>query len=185
MPINHQTITQTSVSVSSGQITADVVQLAKYALNGFSGDYYFFQYTDTEFVLLMSDSMDYEDGTLNADSFDAIDFVYDEQNNTVSVSESGSASGSAWGNVGGFQYSGGYNGSLYLPVTDRTYYQWFYHSDSALTVMNPGHYVVYGSFEGLPHLVEGVENYAWMQTALLVGCIVFCLVDRVFRRVGS
>lgn len=183
MPVNHQTITQTSVSVRSGHFTADLVQLARDALNGYSGDYYFFQYTDTEFVLLMSDDMEYTDGTLTVNEFSAIDFVYDEQLNTVSYSESGSVNGSAWGTPGGMQYNGSYNGSLYVPVADRTYYQWFYSSDQTLTVSNAGHYLTYGSFEGLPHLREGIENYAWMQTALIIGICVFCLADRIFRRV--
>lgn len=185
MPVNHQTITQTSVSVYSGHITSDIVQLARDAVTGSTGDYFLFQYTDTEYVLLMSDNMEYEDGTLTMDSFDCIDFVYDEQTNTLSYSESGNTSGNAWGNFGGAQYSGSYNGSVYVPVADRTYYQWFYSSDQPLTVSNTGHYVTYGSFEGLPHLREGIENYAWSQIALVVGICVFCLADRIFRRVSD
>lgn len=185
MPVQYQTITGTSVAVRSGQMTVDVVQLARDALEAFTGDYFFFQYTDTEYVLLMSDNMTYSDGTLTAEGFDAIIFVYDEQVNTQSWTSSGSQSGSAWGNQGGMQYNGSYSGSVYVPVADRTYYQWLYSSEDTLTVTNTNHYLTYGSAENLPHLRKGIENYAWMQTALFIGFCIFCLADRIFRRVSD
>lgn len=78
---------------------------------------------------------------------------------------------------------------LFLIAYDRysgglsTYFSYYYQDFGALTVSNPNYYLAYGSAEGLPHLVEGVENYAFAQILLLVSMCLFCFVDRVFRHI--
>lgn len=43
--------------------------------------------------------------------------------------------------------------------------------------------LVYSSFDGYPHLIEGVQNYAFVAALVCFGVLVFKLVDRIFRRV--
>ena len=42
---------------------------------------------------------------------------------------------------------------------------------------------LYASFDGYPHLIEGVQNYAFVAALVCFGVLVFKLVDRIFRRV--
>ena len=43
--------------------------------------------------------------------------------------------------------------------------------------------LIYSSFAGYPHLIEGVQNYAFVAALVCFGVLVFKLVDRIFRRV--
>lgn len=42
--------------------------------------------------------------------------------------------------------------------------------------------LLYSSFEGFPHLIEGVQNYAYAGFLVCGAVIVFSLADRLFRR---
>lgn len=65
-------------------------------------------------------------------------------------------------------------------------YYWAYnaHDVDSVTVQRYNNAVIYGSFDDMPHLREGVESYAFSTLALLGCCVVFCIIDRVFRHTG-
>lgn len=50
-------------------------------------------------------------------------------------------------------------------------------------VYNNNRYVVYGSFEGLPHAIEGVNNYAYTLCLCAFGFIAGYFIQRIFRHV--
>lgn len=72
--------------------------------------------------------------------------------------------------------------------TDNTPYNyyWAYRHNTAdsVTVQHGNNAVIYGSADNLPHLREGVEGYAFSTLAVLVMCIIFCVIDRILRHTG-
>lgn len=72
--------------------------------------------------------------------------------------------------------------------TDNTPYNYYWayrvNNTDFVTVQHGNNAVIYGSADNLPHLREGSESYAFAQIALLGCCVVFCIIDRVFRHTG-
>lgn len=50
-----------------------------------------------------------------------------------------------------------------------------------VTLSNVEHTLCYSSLEDFPHLREGVENYAWAESFILLCCCCFVLFDLIFR----
>lgn len=175
----------TSVSVSSGFYTDDVIDIAKSFVEGCYTDYYFFQYNTTDFCLLVGD-LDISDSGVTA----AECTCYQIRRSPVVVQTPVSIpfSGSENGQYGGSDGVGGYNGSITGNSTytrSVTSYNYFYDAYTAynVSVSNAGDFLVYSSADNFPHLIEGVQNYAFTAFALAIGVIAFKLSDRLFRRV--
>lgn len=176
-----QVETLTSVSVQLGQYTQDVVSIAENCLEGCHDDYYFFQYDSLRFVLITGD-LDFKNGVLTADEAQVIVITRNKQliphNNSISAPFTGNYFGSGAGSV---------NGSSSFSYVDRydeliTYY-YDYYTGYNISVSNSLGLLAYGSFDGLPHLIEGVQNYAFAGFLLAFGVIAWRLADRLFRRV--
>lgn len=175
----------TSVEVTSGFYTDDVISIAKSFTEGCYTDYYFFQYSATDFCLLVGD-LDISDSGVSAS--ECICYQIRRSPVTVEVPVSIPFSGSENGQYAGFDSAGGYNGSVSGTSTYRTtqtQYNYYFDSYTAydISVSNSSEYLVYSSADNFPHLVEGVQNYAFTGLALAFGVIAFGLADRLFRRV--
>lgn len=169
----------TSVDVAVANYDTAVLDAARGVLEGYTGEYYFFQYNIDMWVLVLYDSGISSHNPYGLFTTDCevvqigrtvIDTPY-----TVSHDVSGSIISE---NPGRFQ--GSYSTTEHMYTT--SYFITSYHADF-VNITNTNGYLVYGSADPLPHLIEGVQNYAYMQTFLLVGVILFVLADRIFRRV--
>ena len=101
--------TNTTVSVSSAVFEESAISAAKAVLQGSHEDYYFFQYADNDYVLLVGDI------TFNALGCETgLVTVYEFVTSPVSSARSVTIpfSGSQSGNYGGSDGVGGYNGSV-------------------------------------------------------------------------
>ena len=184
------TVVDAAASVSSGVLDSGAVQVARDLLAGYTGDYFFYQSAANSYNLVLA-SPDMIISGLNSLTqyvFDG-DFFYYEIDITprshteqfpISVQGGGAFSGPF--NYG--SHDGTYSGDFTVTVRDSPLYisQYRYDEDG-VTIDNYG-YVVFGSMEGLPHLVEGGIYYAYAEIALLVCIVLFGLVSRIFKHVS-
>lgn len=166
----------TSVSVSTAVYDDTAVQIARDFLQGYSGEYFFFQYSPTTYVLLY----DFDNAVKLPTSFSC---------NSASVFEINVSTGLPLVNT---VYS--INGTLVgteeqvLSATAQNskytnlYKSYSYAYDSPISI-TLNDYVSYSSYPGSPHLIQGVENYAFFAVCLFVGFCIFRLCDRLFRRI--
>ena len=178
--------TNTSVSVSSAVYNSDVLELASAFLEGCYDDYYFFQYSATEYVLLVGD-IQFSGLGCTASTVRVYDFVCNPVSSaqTVTIPFSGSQSGQYGGSDGAGGFSGSVSGNSTIQIqTDTRYNITYAYTASAenVTISNSS-YLVYGSADNLPHLIEGVQNYAFAAFLFAFAVICFKLADRMFRRV--
>ena len=177
--------TLTSVSVASGYFTDDIVSLARDCLAGSYDDYYFFQYNSTDFCLLVGD-LSFNDSSVTADS--CICYQFRRSPVSVDIPITIPFSGSDNGTYGGSDGAGGYNGNVTgnssYTLHDTTYnFSMISYTAYSVSVSNDSDYLVYGSADYMPHLIQGVDYYAFSAFCLAFGIIAFKLFDRVFRRV--
>lgn len=170
------TITLTSVSVQQMHYDEDVLSIASDYLNGYSGDYYFFQYAIGDYVLLYDlDNAVIDEEGLSCDGCQVVEFkiasglplIVDEyQLNLLDV---------------------GTDAAIYRGTARQTHYTNSYKSYSVYysgsVSVSRNDYVVYSSAENYPHLIQGVENYAFIAVCIAIGVICFKLFDRLFRRI--
>lgn len=167
-----------SVSVSTYIHDDTVVSIAKSALEGYTGDYYFFQQDSDTYLLLY----DFEgDWTMSNFGLSVADGCMVCQIDVGSGMYSDTVD-SISGNLVGTEtqvFSGSYTHREFShPIKCESYAY-----SGAVNVSNVQTYAVYGSGEHLPHLIEGGQNYAYAAFMLAVGVIAFKLTDRLFRRI--
>lgn len=181
-----QTTVDISASVYSGVIDSGAVQIARDLLAGYSDNYLFFQFADGKYCLILSDDISYDDsGNIIVPQSDWYGIQVQKSSHSVAVQESGSASGSYGGFNSSGGYSGTYSGSFSLQAADDPVYSLFYYHDTdGVTIVNSQNYLIYGSLQELPHLIEGGTYYAFAQTAIICIICLFVLVDRIFRHVS-
>lgn len=170
----------TSVRVSVADYDSGVLDAARGVLEGYTDDYYFFQYDDDTWFLLLYDRTDSDiDGSFMVSLSNCTVVQIDRRVVDVPYSVSHSISGTIISEL-----PGRFEGS-YVTTEHRVTTNYFISIGTAnsVSVANPDGYLVYGSAPNMPHLIEGVQNYAYMQTLLTVGVILFVLADRIFRRV--
>lgn len=179
-------ITLTAVDVSTAVYDDLLIDAVKGCLEGETDDYFFFQYDSDDYCLVISDDCAYDNGIFSASFGHVIRFhkrVVDRSYDH-SVAISGQNSGQFAGPSNGGGYSGGFSGSFSQRVYNfETIYYLESFDASNVLVRNTDQYLTYGSFAGLPRLIEGVQNYAYFQVFLIVGIVLFKLCDRIFRRV--
>lgn len=165
----------------------EVLDIARSIVAGDSRDYYFFQYDVDDYYLIIP-TADYSYSSTGVFSCDSCEVYKITRNVTVTTSTQNLPfSGSENGTVLGIENGGAYHGSVSGNLTNTVYnttvsYQTFYYDSSGVYVSNPNYYTVYGSFDNLPHLIEGVENYAFAGLLLFFGVCAFVLCDRLFKR---
>lgn len=180
-----QTIVDIYTVVGSGVTDFQAVDIARSLLAGYSGNYFFFQYSDDEYVLALCDNISFVNGKYVLPAADWYAITADYSTSTVAVQESGSASGGYGGYNSGGTYSGSYSGSFSLQAADPpVYHLFYYHDEDGVEVGNPNNYLVYSSMEGMPHLIEGGTYYAYAQTAILCVICLFVLCSRIFKHVS-
>lgn len=177
--------TDSVIAVSSAIYEESAISAARAVLQGSYQDYYFFQLSDNDYVLLVGDitfhALGCETGLVTVYEF-VTSPVSSAQ--SVTIPFSGSQSGNYAGSDGGGGFNGSVTGNSTIQVqTDIKYNVLMYrYAVSNVTVTNSNS-LVYASAESLPHLIEGVENYAFAAFLLAVGVLGFKLSDRIFRRV--
>lgn len=178
--------TNTTFSVQTGVYTDEVIDIARSCLEGCYTDYYFFQYSSTEYVLLVGE-IDFQGLSIITGDVAVYDFVVSPVSTStqVSIPFSGSQSGSYGGSDGAGGFNGSVTGNSTLNIQTDTKYNVTYTylaSASDISITNSDS-LVYGSADYLPHLIEGVQYYAFAAFCFAVGIVCFKLVDRIFRRV--
>lgn len=168
----------TNVSVSVADYDSAVLDAARGVLEGYTGDYYFFQYNIENWVLVMYDG----DSVVSPFGLVASDCNIVQFRKTV-VDTPYSVSHNFHGTLVGTEEQI-LNGSFYTTEHQITtsYKITSYHRDN-VSISNSDGYLVYGSAPNLPHLIEGVQNYAFAGFALCLCVLSFKLIDRIFRRV--
>lgn len=159
------------------------LSLARDTVKGHLEEYYFFQYDDDEYVLLLSDDMQAFNGT-DCSASGVVAVVFWRQDVSVPRSESISLQGTitevgATPSVDDVLLSG----SVSAPDDVTSTWSIYQVSVDSLHVYNSS-YICYSSVgEYQPKLVEGVSYYAFAGFVLALGVIGFGLVDRIFRRI--
>lgn len=169
-------VTLTSVTVQQMHYDEQVLSIASDYLNGYSGDYFFFQYAIGDYVLLY----DLDNPVIDADGLtcngcqvvelkiaSGLPLIVDEYQ--INLTDVGTDVGVYSGSARQTHYTSSYKSySVYYPNP---------------VSVNCNDFVCYSSADGYPHLVEGVENYAFLAVCFAVGVICFKLFDRLFRRI--
>lgn len=167
--------TAIATSVKVGCYDEIVLDVARSCLEGYTGDYFFFQYSDSVYLLVLPS----DDWTYVTTGFFAAD------NSTViqieCITSSYTKSNTITGTLIGTEVER-FTGSYYTDHETKAYYCTSF-TASHIEVTNDSQFLTYGSADNLPHLIEGVQNYAYLQTVLIIGVIVFNLFDRIFKRV--
>lgn len=173
-----QIVTNTAINVSVANYDAVCLDAARGILEGYTGDYYFFQYnSDTWCLLLYDDSVMV--GTYGLDATDCTVYNIGKTSTDIPYTVSNSMNGTLAGTEQQI-FTGAYYTTLHNTTTN--YYITSYHKDS-VSIRNSSGYLVYGSNENLPHLIEGVQNYAFTGVFICLCIVCFKLFDRIFRRV--
>lgn len=183
--VTASTLTSYSVSVGSGDANFQTaLELAKDCIKGHLEDYYFFQYDDDEYVLLLSYDMQAYDSSNDCSAYDVTAIVFWRDDVSVPVSRSVSLQGTitevgATPSVDDVLLSGSVSDD---PAISSTWHVSNFSVDS-LHVYNTS-YICYSSVgDYYPKITEGVSYYAYAAFVLCFGVIAFKLVDRIFRRV--
>lgn len=90
---------------------------------------------------------------------------------------------------GNFDFFEAYADTFYSVVLnvdeDGKIHYWYIPSQSAvIEISNSSRSLIYSSLPHTPQLVEGGVKYAFLQSAIMCGCIVFYFLGRIFRRVA-
>lgn len=177
--------TNSTVSVTTAIYEESAISAAKAVLQGSHEDYYFFQYANNDYVLLVGDitfnALGCETGLVTV-----YEFVTSPVSSarSVTIPFSGSQSGQYGGSDGAGGFSGSVSGNSTIQIQSDTKYNvsMYRYAANNVTVTNSNS-LVYASSASLPHLIEGVENYAFAAFWLALAVICFKLFDRIFRRV--
>lgn len=171
----------------------DALDLARSYLEGCYDDYAFFQDTassaNSDYVLLVGD-LDYQNGSLSLDNCVGYLFRYQNSYSTYVTTRTGSVyfpSLTLVNGSGSSVTSPNHKETISMPipnyVSNTTTFEIYTMSFENESYTLAADDFIYSSFEGTPHLIEGVQNYAFAAFLLAAAIITFNLIDRVFRRV--
>lgn len=176
-----------AVSVSSSVADAQAIDFAKDYLQGYSGEYVFFQSGGgelyTPYYLVCADTVEYDAETGVVTAYEGCTVYCIGAVRELVIPNTESFTGTVVGTEEE-AFRGTYQRQSYT-VTEYVTGSFFVESITVDTqVLETGaRFVVYGSAEGLPHLIDGQQNYLYLISALVVGSFAFVLIDRIFRRV--
>ena len=175
------------VTVKVGSYDSLLLDTVKGCLSGYIGGYYFFQYDDDDFCLILSDDYDYSStGVFTASDCEVFQFrrIVDTTSRTITIPFSGNQSGTYTGSDGAGGFTGSLSGSSSVQVYDSSVsYCMMSYSVSSVSVSNPDLILAYGDSEYLPHLQSGGDYYAFFAVCAFCAVVAFKLADRLFRRV--
>lgn len=178
-------VSVTSATVSKSSYTSDCLSIASAYLEGETDSYYLFQYDDDVYVLLIGD-LDYIQGSVTSSECTAV-VIWREVSESRDVVEM-DVNGSFDGSFSGFQERGITHGSTsgtldFVNIDTTVAYFTAVSTVTDVSVSNPDFRLVYSSFPNSPHLIEGVQNYAFAGFILCFAVFAFKLADRLFRRI--
>ena len=181
-----QTVVNSVVVNAQYGYSDTVLSLARDCLEGVYDDYVFISCGSDSYALITSDSFTLENGIISCDTGHCVQFDCTHHTATITqqIPVTGNYSGAVIGQGGGASqgsFTGNSTISRVVSEYDTTYTMSY--DVSNLIISNPDDYVIYGSFDDMPHLIEGVQNYAFAAFMLCFGILAFSLVDRIFRRV--
>lgn len=197
------TITQvdTSVQVGAAVMDSQAVQIARDFLAGYTGEYYFFQYSrysalnPDEYILITGTdfSIDDESGDLvTGDQFTVFDITRTFDISTVNHNYP--ITGTITGELVGTDpavVNESFSGSMEVPEVQMVS-QWItqvYTVDHQISLVNDGvsdaPFLVYSSFGQNPRLISGGDNYAFYISLLLSVSFCVSLFSGIFRKVRT
>lgn len=149
---------------------SDVYEVAQDFLQAYRGDYVFCQISNSSYVIIYNaENLSVSQNRITSDGAS----VYQIDITSGNPRDTSRFSGTA-GTIGSF------SGSM---IQQDVIAGFGYQVDS-IDILNSVDSVIWSSSEGLPHLIEGSENYAFAEILLLISCCVFILCDMLFRRVS-
>lgn len=182
--------TLVGINVQSDVADSYVIDAARGYLGGYTGAYYLFAVDSSNYCLVLADSAQFvqvgnsyytEMSDCQVIQFTRVDTSV---NHTSNIPYSGSVNGTVTGiESGGILHASSSGSSTYTYTTTDTKYYCIHYQRASVKVSNPDGYLTYGSADYLPHLVEGVENYAFLAVCCFCAVCAFKLADRLFRRV--
>lgn len=175
--------------------TNDALDLAKSYLQGCYEDYVFFQDivsgSTSEYCLFIGDiDSDFSDTAIYFNEADGYLFRYvnyyrrnfTDKNGTITFPSLTLAQGSGGASqLPGITEPFTFNILDYIDISSNLQIYSVHVTDYTYSIASDD--FLYASFEGHPHLIEGVQNYAFVGLLLCFGFIAFGLFDRIFRRI--
>ena len=167
-----------SVTLTKATYQEKCVDIAKDFLQGYTEDYFFFQYDVDTYVILYDLQGTYTMSPAGFTLTDGSCSVFEIDRGTGgTITKSGHITGALVGD----DTQVFTNCDVSLSEPEYSYYTYLISYSGDISVSSSGR-LVYGSAESLPHLIEGVENYAYLAIAIFCAYCIFRLVDRLFRR---
>ena len=177
MPINHvQTLYQITVSA---YVQNDLVlDVARSFLEGYDGAYYFYQHDLDTYCLLYDFQGDWSISNIGCDIAGGCKVYQIDVMSGTHTDIQDSITGTLLGTEEQY-FSGTYtHREVSHPIKAESYVY-----NSAVSVSNSQSYLVFSSENMHPHLIEGVQNYAYAAFWFAIGICIFKLSDRLFRRI--
>ena len=168
-----------SVSITKATYPEQCVTIAKDFLQGYYEDYYFFQYDVDTWVLLYDFDGDYSISPAGFSLTSGSCSVFEIDR---AIGGTSSKTGHITGALVGDDTQVFTNCDISLSEPEYSYYTYVISYSGNISVSSSGR-LAYGSVDSLPHLIEGVENYAFAAFAFALGVVAFRLCDRLFRRI--
>ena len=142
-------------------------------------DYVCFQYNENECILILSDSLTYENGTFSADSFVAYDLMTVSGGQVVNRNISGRLVG-----VGDspevLNFSGQFEDFEESPALFSLFYDSF---DSSIMISNSQNAILYSSVDGFARLHDSAAHYGFYISFVLSLFGVSSLIWSIFKKV--
>ena len=133
----------TGISVSTAQFYQDsgIISIARDYLQGYTGEYFFFQFDSDDYYLILSDDCSYNITTFSANSGTVVKITRSVSTvpHTSQLPFSGSENGTVAGVDGGGAYHGSISGNTTLTTYDivSTYQSGTYSFNSTITIFHP------------------------------------------------
>lgn len=156
---------------------ANVLQVCRDLLAGYRGDYYMFACGGRSVILLT----DFENAAFSGGTFTAGSCTVHE----VAVSV---GSGDAVQAIRLYDNPPSAADAVIVfrgSIVNNDVYHLSTYTTSDVHITNSHGYLVYGSFDDLPHLQSGGDHYAYAGLFLACTCCIFVLLDKIFSRLYS
>lgn len=170
--------TLSNVSMTRATYLPQCVDIARDFLQGYTDDYFFFQYDIDTYVLLYDFDGDYIISPAGFSLTNGSCSVFEIDRG---VAGSTGYSGHITGALVGDDTQVFTNCDITLNQPEYSYSTYVISYNGNISV-NTSNRLAYSSVDSMPHLIEGVQNYAFLAVSLFVGFCVFRLCDRLFRR---
>lgn len=168
-----------NISVGTYIDNESVLSAARAFLEGYTGEYYFFQQDSDTYLLLYDFEGTFDISNLGCNISDGCKVYQIDVATGMYTDIEDSITGSLLGTEEQY-FSGTYTHREFShPLKAESY---VYHGSVSVSNVSQS-FLVYSSSVYHPHLIEGVQNYAVAAFLFALGICVFKLSDRLFRRI--